>query len=332
MTRFNDEWLIDRTLFDYTMGGGCACCSFNFMPGGITGLIQESMQSELETDAIQDEINSLHVLPWPNDLKDQVWMERVRIRQLLKVDMKQMYLPFITDHYDGGGSYKDWLYALEPRRVRNYFQLSRDELQNYWNKESKYKIHAAFGTVLCGVVEQVANFPKTGYPIDGRGRLITEENADNDTATATATGEIEFEQLLTFDKRCGFTLKNLLIEKDGDGTNEKVVNRDVLDVWLVRHKSLAGPKLLDRNYKEKKKTKSDNGEDGEDGEDNDNENDDNDDGENGGGESSTNVESKVTASFRADRRIVRLVIARIWANNLQAAYLKDMANKQEQES
>ena len=328
MTRFNDEWLIDRTLFDYTMGGGCACCSFNFMPGGISGLIQDSMQSELETDAIQDEINSLHVLPWPNDLKDQVWMERVRIRQLLKVDMKQSYMPFVKEHFDNDeGGYKDWLYTLEPRRLMNYFQLSRDDVQAYWNKESKYKIHAAFGTVLCGVVEQIANFPKTGYPTDGRGRLIHQEVSDSDTTTSiAATGEIEFEQLLTFDKRCGFTLKNLLIE-DGN-TSQKVANRDVLDVWLVRHKSLAGPKLLDRNHKPKK-DKTEDGEDGDEN-DNDNENDDNDDADNGG-ESSSNVESKVTASFRADRRIVRLVIARIWANNLQAAYLKDMANQQEEE-
>ena len=341
MTRFNDEWLIDKTLFDYTMGGGCACCSFNFLPNGITGLIQDSMQSELETDAIQDEVNSLDILPWPVDLKNQVWMERVRLRQLLKKDMIPTYKEFFNVHGEG---YKQWLYnEVTPRRMFNIFQLSRTELQNYWNKESKYNIHAAFGTVLCGVIEQIAYFHMTGYPTDGRGKLIINDDKsisgqndeENNNNGQVITGEVEFENILKFDKRCGFTLKDLLIEKQDDTTGEmtKQVNKDVLDIWIIRHESLCGPKLLDRNYKKKKKIDGD--EDGEgDGDD------DNDDDE-GGDDAAANgnqakssqavIESKTKASFRADRRIVRLVIARIWANNLQAAYLKDMKLQQKQE-
>lgn len=93
MPRYSDQWLIDRTLFDYVQGGSCACCSFNFMPSGTAGLIQSL--SEFETDSANNEVAALDKLPWPADMKDQVWMERVRLRQFCKskVSFVRMFFP-----------------------------------------------------------------------------------------------------------------------------------------------------------------------------------------------------------------------------------------------
>ena len=67
MPRYSDQWLIDKTMFDVVYGGGCACCSFNFMPNGTIGLIQSL--SELETDAKEKEVSALDKLPWPQEVR-----------------------------------------------------------------------------------------------------------------------------------------------------------------------------------------------------------------------------------------------------------------------
>jgi len=149
-------------------------------------------------------------------------------------------------------------------------------------QHQKFHMHAAFGTVLCAVTEQVAHFKVTNYPFDGRG-----------------TDEINFEKMLVFDRRGGFTLRDA-----SDETREK---------WLLRHKSLGGPKLLERNAKKSADYDSDNEDD--DGKEKEEEN--------------NGVDPDVP-SFRSDRRIIRLLIARCFADALQEAFLKDEAKKHEE--
>lgn len=147
MPRFSDQWLIDRTLFDYVQGGSCACCAFNFLPNGTAGLI-ESM-SEFETDAANAEVRALDKLPWPADMKDQVWMERVRLRQYCKRTMKT-YRHFWDKH---GDAYSEWFLTQTKQQLCRYFQLPRTEILEQLQKE-KFHVHASFGTVLCAVTEQ----------------------------------------------------------------------------------------------------------------------------------------------------------------------------------
>ena len=268
MPRFSDQWLIDRTLFDYVQGGSCACCSFNFMPNGTAGLIQS--MSEFETDAANAEVSALDKLPWPPDMKDQVWMERVRLRQFCKSHMKD-YKEFWNQH---GDDYKEWFCNdLSTSKLRTLFQLPRTEIIERL-KQQNYHMHASFGTVLCAVTEQVAHFDITGYPTDGRGQA-----------------EVGFENCLTFNRRGGFTLQNI----DSEETKQQ---------WLLRHKTLGGPKLLERNKKASSEEDSDDEGDA----------DDNDD--------SPSQASDEVPSFRSDRRIIRLLIARHFADVLQRAYLK----------
>ena len=67
MPRFKDEWVVNKSLFEYTTGGSCACCSFAFFdPDGIKGLI--SSVSDLETDAAEKEYQSIQRSPWPPEM------------------------------------------------------------------------------------------------------------------------------------------------------------------------------------------------------------------------------------------------------------------------
>jgi hypothetical protein len=277
MPRFSDEWLIDRTLFDYVQGGSCACCSFNFLPSGTKGLI-ESM-SEFETDAANAEVSALDALPWPSDMKDQVWMERVRLRQFCKKNMNH-YRDFWEEH---GENYQEWFRNLPVSRLRRIFQLPRSEIVERL-KTQKYHMHAAFGTVLCAVAEQVANFPITGYSTDGRG-----------------SAEVGFEDILTFDRRGGFTLKNF----DSDETKSS---------WLVRQQTLGGPKLLERNAKKAVNAGTDGNNSGSDDED----------------DPPAKAGNSPAPSFRSDRRIVRLLIARHFADVLERVYLKHQEQQVEE--
>jgi hypothetical protein len=317
MGRFNDEWLIDRALFDYVQGGSCACCSFAlFMPDGTAGLIQS--MSELETDAANAEVAALDQLPWPPEMRDQVWMERVRLRLKLKTAMKD-YKEFYEQH---GDSYEHWFQQQAPSRLQKLFQLPRTEVTERLKQE--YSIHAAFGkllrslvvlvrprcfflvllilvllllfsydsgTVLCAVVEQVAHFEMTGYPTDGRGEA-----------------ETNFEAHLSFGRRGGFGLDFGLTQlktttNTSPGQQEQELDPEMVQMWFRRHQSLGGPKLLDRNPKISEE----------------------------GGADDVNADETTAApssgaggpSFRADRRVIRVLIARHWADVLQRTYLSD---------
>lgn len=247
------------------------------MPGGTAGLIRS--MSEFETDAANAEVSALDKLPWPQDMKDEVWKERVRLRQYCKRNMK-MYSSFWEEH---GEKYESWFQELSMQRICRFFQLARTEVMERLQQQ-KFHIHAAFGTVLCAITEQVAHFKVTNYPVDGRG-----------------VAEINFENILVFDRRGGFTLKDASEE-----TREK---------WLLRHKTLGGPKLLERNAKKMPDCDSDNEDD--DGEEKEKE------------EESSGVNYEVP-SFRSDRRIIRLLIARSFADTLQEAFLKDEAKEREE--
>ena len=302
MPRFSDQWLIDKTLFDYVQGGSCACCSFNFLPNGTKGLI-ESIGSEMETDALRQEVNSLNVLPWPNDMKEQVWMDRVRIRQYCKQQMKD-YQEFWRMH---GTDFSHWfLHSVSTEQLQRLFQLPRsdivDRLLHKENGQTSFSVHAAFGSVLCAATEQVAHFELTQYPCDGRGEA-----------------EVGFESCLIFDRRGGFTLNGL----DANRTKR---------VWLLRHETLGGPTLLERNAKkapvDKRRTKNreeddDGYGDNDDNADDDNDNDADDNTNTNNHAKNTYIPPPPTPSFRSDRRIVRLLIARQFADVLQRAYLKE---------
>ncbi|KAL7542748.1 hypothetical protein ACHAXR_012052 [Thalassiosira sp. AJA248-18] len=304
MPRFTDSWVLDKTMFDYVQGGSCACCGFPhiFAPGGLEGMINS--MSDLETDTAANEINAAKASPWPPEMRDQIWSDRLLLRFKMKKEMK-IYRAFlekvVQDNGDVDSSVEknnirdaipilhQFCNDLSPKQLRGIFQLPRSELTEVI--KSKYKICSAYAIVLCGVVEQVANFKISGYGVDARCSSV--EGGDN-------TEEI-FENELKFVKvGPGFCL-NI-------ATNEKA-NDDVIIKFLQRMVSLAGPTLLARASKTTSHDNNDgsgsdnNGSDGE-----------------VDGASEMNAESTNTPSFRSDRRIVRLLIARYWADRLIEKY------------
>jgi hypothetical protein len=138
-------------------------------------------------------------------------------------------------------------------------------------------------------MEQIACFAHTEYPLDGRGSV-----------------ELDFEQHLQYDKRGGFVLKLQSAEE-----SRTVVDDNLLTIWLKRMQSLGGPKLLDRGPSSSGSTAtgrllSDDDDDQGEGEDAD----------------GSQPEKSPTPSFQSDRRMVRLVIARYWADLLMNKYLQ----------
>ncbi|KAL7471574.1 hypothetical protein ACHAXS_011865 [Conticribra weissflogii] len=340
MPRFSDAWAVDKAMFTYLAGGSCACCGFPhlFNPGGIEGLIHS--MSDLETDAAKREVTAAMASPWPTEMRDQIWSDRLLLRFKMKREMR-LYREFLEGVVrDGVGGSRDegeeegdcddannnnnndndsekmdltraipllqqfCTETLTPQQLRQIFQLPRSEITEILN--NRYKICSSYAIIICAVVEQVANFRITGYGIDARsgGKDDTDDGDE----------EILFEKLLKFEKvGTGFCID--ITRKDGE---EWKVNEDVLVAFLKRLVSLAGPTLLARAPKvvPSRDANSDD-EEGDDGKVGtkkttktaDDADDDDDDGAGG-----------TVPSFRSDRRVVRLLIARYWADRLIEKY------------
>lgn len=244
--------------------------------------------SDLETDAATNEINAAKASPWPPDMRDQIWSDRLLLRFRMKKDMSK-YRAFLEGVAVKGGDLGkeevDIKGAIAPlhqfcrdelshKELRQIFQLPRSELTEVL--KSKYKICSAYAVVFCAVAEQVANFKLSRYPVDAR----------------HSPGDDDSEEMFE---------KELKFEKVGPGFCLDVVNDDVLLVFLQRMVSLAGPTLLTRAAKTSHDDDEGSGSDKD------------------GGETPEESDSN-TPSFRSDRRVVRLMIARYWADRLIEKY------------
>ena len=266
MPRFTDEWVVDRTVFEFVNGGSCACCGFSHFFPSVESMITSI--SDLETDAAQAEISAFS--PWPPEMREQVWADRVRLRQKMRKEM-DVYRDFWEQH---GEQFSSWC-KNHLVFMKKLLQMPRSEVTE--KVKTQYGIHSALGIVICTVTEQVANYSLTGYPLD-------------------AIGEAEgaFEKSLVHDRRGGLTMK--IDRQDGS------IDEEALQVLLNRIQSLGGPKLLERG-----ESKS----------------------EEGGADDGVQ-EGRKGPSFRSDRRIVRLIVARHWADALRNKYFKDIQKEMEQ--
>ena len=115
-----------------------------------------------------------------------------------------------------------------------------------------------------------------------------------DTKYATDSrgiNEVAFEKILGFDRRAGFQIRVCTKAKDG----KYEINTKILHLFLNMMYSLGGPKLLARAPRK---------EEDEDGD-------------------ADDVEANTEGpSFRADRRVIRLLIARYWSDLIMNAYKK----------
>lgn len=289
MPRFSDTWVVDRALFEYVNGGSCACCSAVglFNPDGLKGLI--NAVTDLETDAANSELKAAEQSPWPPEFRDCVWGDRVRLRHKMKKEMVN-YKEFCNT-YDKE-DLEAWLCNEEEfgaGKLKKLFQMPRSEVCEII--EHGYRIDTHFNTVMAAVVEQVQNFKATKYDIDSRGIY-----------------EIGFEKILSFDRRAGFVIPIATKNKVKSTSDNTVyeIKREVLSTFLDMMYSLGGPKLLARG------PKSTNNEDEEDN----------------GDVDGPEIDPEKTSgpSFRSDRRVIRLLIARYWADMIIKSYKKFKEN------
>lgn len=287
MPRYSDDWVISKSLFEYTTGGSCQCCAFPaiFDPNGLKGLI--SSVSDLETDAANEEFNAAQQSPWPPEMRDSVWADRVRVRHKLKKEMKD-YKEFMDEV--GEERLREFLEKdLGAVGVKKILQMPRSEVTNILS--NRYNSCAAFGTIMCAVVEQVANFKLTKYETDARG-----------------AHEIEFEKALRYDRFGGFTMD--VVQECDNG--ETQMNQETLSILLTTIQNLGGEKLLHRGPSSQLQ-----------GDDNE---------ENGGADDAVKEKVHATQSFRSDRRIARLIIARFWADQIMAKLKKTRTQEDIQEA
>ena len=213
--KFLDSWVVDRTLFDFVSTGACACCGlpYLFNPDGLKGLIEAC--TDIDTDAAEQELHAKS--PWPPEIREQVWGDRVRLRLKMKREMKH-FKSFLTEC--SINDVKE--FCLENvSLMKRIFQMPRMLIME---KIKDYDIHSSYSNVLSAVVEQVANFKLTKYEIDG-----------------LADAEIEFEKRLGFNKRgTGFNI-SLFDDKEPDK-----IDVESLDIFFEMFELLGGPKLLFR--------------------------------------------------------------------------------------
>ena len=394
MPRFSDEWVVDRVLFDYVSGGSCACCGIShsmFLPNGINDYI--TSMTDLETDQMNTEMEILasDLHPWPKVLRDQIWCDRVKLKQKLKSTISK-YTTFWCQH---GTPFTEWLLMIpsmssssssssspipstptssvdhtnnnrkhlenhtnheKVQRLQRCIQMSRDEFISYIQQE--FNIHSAYMVVLTAVMEQVAHFPETKYPLDSLRSSSSHHTNENDN-NKDHQAELHFEEILHFGRMSGFTLPITVkataamtmmkgMNDPADPKKEMNFRSEVVQILLDRIRTLGNTKLLgrgpstatnrSRNTKNqlrtlnRKNADDDDDDDDDELEDVDEEDDDDVDGPTSRQEIAAAVHPSSTTftkcgiptpSFQSDRRMIRLILARYWADVLIQRYYTD---------
>ncbi|OWZ04023.1 hypothetical protein PHMEG_00024154 [Phytophthora megakarya] len=258
MRKYEDTWVVDRTMFEYVNQGGCSCC-------GVTHTIMNfadfaSKCSDWESDDEKKE----HYSPWPMFIHEEILTERARLRMAMKADMNK-YKDFVDTHMKG---FMAWWSRLGENAKTRIFQLPVDEVLSYFRVQTKVK--GSYEILLCAILEQIRHFNETGYS-DGR-----------------VAAELFFEKNLH--QRESFVLDSQYIGMEAGDMN-----------FFEMMKILGGPKLLPvrttRNPNEKSEAEAEQA------------------------KSESNVQS-----FRSDRRLVRLVMFRIFADMAMRKYMREVVN------
>lgn len=177
--------------------------------------------TDIETDAAENELNAPS--PWPPQIREQVWGDRVRLRLKMKQQMKT-YGTFLNQ-YTIDEVRNFCIMSENALMLKKIFQMPRALIME---EIKEYGIHSSYSNVLSAVIDQVANIHQTKYEPDGR-----------------SIEELQFEKELIFSKRgAGFTL-NLF-----STTNHNQVNSGTFNIFLNFVVKLGGPKLLMRKLEQ----------------------------------------------------------------------------------
>lgn len=245
---------------------------------------------DLHPDEVECELRALRTSPWDEEMRDQVWGDRSLLRFRMKREMGA-YRRFLEGATESGETTIDAVSVLNdfcknhvsPRELYQLFRVSRDELVDIL--KTKYKICSFYTVVFCTVAEQMENFDVTGCGEDAPSFSNNDDSRDTEERDDS---ELGFERDLKFDNAGrGFCIDvvNNMAQSDDGNDDQCTVNDPVLLRFLRRMVSLAGPTLLARAC-------------------------------------FAACSRGSSHSFRSDRRVIRLMIARLWADRLMDIYTK----------
>ncbi|KAL7504351.1 hypothetical protein ACHAXN_002027 [Cyclotella atomus] len=285
MPRYTDSWVLNNTIFIYLQGGGaCICCA--------PQPLLFSPEKE-PVDAIIRSIDDLNQLEQEREVqavKISPWDETMREqvwgdRGLLRWRMRKemsSYQQFLVELCGQGAD-------VESVVEKGAIAKLRDFCINHMTAD---ELHDLFTLSR----QELEDILKSRYKICSFYTIVfstVAEQLENFHLTGIGLDapenqdnitEVQFERELRFDRRRGFCID--AVNKSGD---EYVIHESVLMNFLQRMVSLAGPTLLQCSI------------------------------------SSTSDEkcsSSNDPSFRSDRRVIRLIIARYWADKLIQRYRK----------
>eukprot|EP00953_Heterococcus_sp_UTEX-ZZ885_P014597 8265-Heterococcus_DN1.PRE.2 len=346
--RFTDAWVVDRTLFEHINQGSCSCCGTVHAMMDIAASM--SSCSDIETDDGKKERNSNwplshignkaeHVIAAANIhtllirfaldtcaiaalmiqklMVAEVWTDRVKLRKAMKTEMAGL-----ADWWcQNGTPFSAWWSATSIADKRRILQLPTEEQAIETETSStptatgaqvvsilmnQYDMRGAYATVLCAVNEQLKNFHVTGIIRDGR-----------------TDAELRFEEALEA-KRGAYVLPDAYLEGSGFidlcariGGGGKLLPRSIpsSSSSTAAKKSADDSSPLDYensngSYEDSAAAKLESGSPLH-------------DGLNVSEQDETGVDSgEGQQSFRADRRLLRLIISREFFKAAKTRYQK----------
>ncbi len=172
---YRDDWVQSKTIFALMSASECACCGFSVSSLALSDLM--SACSDLETTTAADSgldtkrqplvssANVSEVGVWPIFVTEKVWSDRVALRQRLK-QRSAHYSKVWSEH---GIALNNWWCSsqslLSPSIKRALCCVPLASLHRSF--QSEYGLGDAYTTVLIAVSEQIEQFDQTGYGVDG---------------------------------------------------------------------------------------------------------------------------------------------------------------------
>ncbi|CAK9067610.1 Histone-lysine N-methyltransferase setd3, partial [Durusdinium trenchii] len=295
--RFLDSWVVDRVMFEYVNQGGCNCCGFTH--GGMDMQDFMAMCSDVETDDGKKEVRSI----WPPAMINEVWQDRVKFRRLLKDTMPK----YRELNEKFGPDFVQWWLGLTPKERRRCFMMPKQEVNVQFNTTFDFK--TAYQVVLCSVLEQVAQFEATGYVADGATEceIYLEEHLKLERGAWTVSPEY-----YETDEGCDNFL-GMCLQLGGDHLLPKRPNE--LRKEAARAKAAVEDDVddLGAGAADQKNVDDEEEEEGE------------------GADTDAPQAGKGTQSFQSDRRLVRMIMFRYFADMAWARFKRFHATAAEQQ-
>lgn len=289
MPRFTDTWVLNNTMYIYLQGGGaCFCCP----PQLFSAFSPDKEPVEALIRSLEDlnerdkerELRALKDVPWDDDMKGQVWGDRGLLRWKMKKEMAG-YQAFLERL--GAGDDVQFSSSENQNTVVNRLgNFCRDIM-------TPRQLHDIFQISRQDVIDIL----QTKYKICSFATVVFCAVAEQlehfdatglgidapNDASASCRSEADFENDIQFDQKRGFCIDVATIR--GGDDDDYTINNLVLEHFLRRMVTLAGPTLLTYSNK--------------------------------------NNNSSSEPSFHSDRRMIRLIIVKYWAEKIIERYTGD---------